>query len=75
MGQIGALSAESFCERMISEAKRVLYEENTKLHDEEIELRVLLRMNAEFIDWMLSKHGTEFKAWYEESNLEELPLG
>jgi len=49
--QIGALCAESFCERILSEANDVCHEGNTLLDMEEISMSRLdvLRMNREFI--------------------------
>ena len=44
-GQIGALCAESFCERILSEANDVCHEGNTLLDTEEINMLVVLRMN------------------------------
>jgi len=51
-GQIGALCAESFCERILSEANDVCHEGNTLLDTEEINMLVVLRMNREFIQHM-----------------------
>ena len=48
-GQIGALDAESFCERILSEANDVCHEKNTLLDTEIINMLVVLRMNREFI--------------------------
>ena len=47
-GQIGALCAESFCERILSEVYDVCHEGNTLLDTEEINMLVL-RMNRGFI--------------------------
>jgi len=46
--QIGALCAESFCERILSEANDVCHDGNTLLDTEEINMLVVLRMNREF---------------------------
>ena len=46
-GQIGALCAESFCERVLSQCNLVLTEGNTLLSDEELEMVVILRMNRD----------------------------
>ena len=51
-GQIGALNAESFCERTLSCASNVLTEGNTLLGDEELEMLVVLRMNRRFMEFM-----------------------
>ena len=47
--QIGALNAESFCERILRCAGHVLTEGNTLLADDELEMLVILRMNREFM--------------------------
>ena len=44
-GQLGALMAESFCERILSCAKQVLHAERLSLKPEECEKIVILRMN------------------------------
>ena len=44
-GQLGALSAESYCERVLSCANNVVITGNTLLSDEEVEMLVVLRMN------------------------------
>jgi len=51
-GQIGALCAESFCERILSETNDVCHDGNTLLDREEINMLVVLRMNREFIQHM-----------------------
>ena len=52
-GQIGALNAESYGERVLSCASTVLTEGNTfLLSDEELEMLVILRMNREFMQFM-----------------------
>ena len=52
-GQIGALNAESYCERVLSCANDVLTKGmNTVLKDEELELLVILRMNRDFMKFM-----------------------
>lgn len=68
--QIGALSAESFCERVISQANLVVQEDNTCLKSEEVEMLVMLRINAGFISHMLQEHGEEFRDdWMKETGL------
>ena len=49
---IGALNAESFCERMLRAAGHVLTEGNTLLSSEELEKLTLLRMNRDFMIFM-----------------------
>ena len=51
-GQIGALNAESFCERTLRCAGHVLTEGNTLLSDEELEMLVILRMSRSFMQFM-----------------------
>ncbi|KAI9344980.1 hypothetical protein BDR26DRAFT_932541 [Obelidium mucronatum] len=51
-GQIGALPAESYCERMLSCANSILTEGNTLLGEIELEMLVLLRMNRDFMVFM-----------------------
>ena len=51
-GQIGALNAESYCERVLRCAGHVLTEGNTLLKDEELEMLVILRMNRDFMKFM-----------------------
>ena len=46
-GQIGALCAEGFCERMRSEANDVCHEGNTRLDTTTINMLVMLHMNRE----------------------------
>ena len=55
-GQIGALNAESFCERALRCAGHVLNEGNTLLSDEELEMLVILRMNRDFMEFMREKY-------------------
>ena len=51
-GNIGALMAESFCERGLSVANDVMVDGNTLLSDEELEMIVVLRMNRSFMRYM-----------------------
>jgi len=51
-GQVRALCAEIFCERILSEANDVCHEGNTLLDTEEINTSVVLRMNPKFIQHM-----------------------
>lgn len=55
-GQIGALNAESFCERALRAAGHVLDEGNTLLDNDELEKLVILRMNRSFMQFMRSNH-------------------
>lgn len=54
--QIGALPAESFCERVLSCANLVLTEGNTLLGSEELEMLVVLRMNRNFMELMRKRY-------------------
>ena len=47
--QIGALNAESYCERVLRCAGHVLTEGNTLLSDSKVEKLVILRMNRDFM--------------------------
>ena len=51
-GQIGALNAETFCERVLRGEGHVLSEGNTLLLDDELEMLVILRMNRTFMEFM-----------------------
>jgi hypothetical protein len=51
-GQIGALNAESFCERCLSCANLIVTDGNTILLDEEVMMLVVLRMNVDFMEFM-----------------------
>ncbi|KAG8466564.1 hypothetical protein KFE25_007943 [Diacronema lutheri] len=55
-GQIGALGAESFCERVLSAANLVLDESNTCLKSTTIEMLVLLRINRDFMEYMRANY-------------------
>ena len=60
-GQLGALSAESYCERVLSCANNVVVAGNTLLSDEEVEMLVILRMNKEFMEFMREHYGEMIK--------------
>jgi len=51
-GQIGALCAEGFCERILSESDDVCHEGNTLLDTDEINMLVVLYMNRELTQQM-----------------------
>ena len=55
-GQLGALNAESFVERMFSCAGGVMDEGNSLLSDLLLEKLTILRMNKKFMDFMRSNH-------------------
>ena len=52
IGQLGALNAESFCERILSCANNIIQANNTLLSDSELEMLVVLRMNKDFMEFM-----------------------
>ena len=54
-GQIGARMAESFCERILSWAKRVVH-----VNVEEYSMVVILRMNRAFMEYM-RKHEKDYE--------------
>ena len=51
-GQLGALNAESYCERILSCSNLVMTDGNTMLSDEEVEMLVVLRMNRKWMVFM-----------------------
>jgi hypothetical protein len=55
-GQLGALNAESFCERMFSAANLVMDSGNTLLDKGELEMITLLRTNRKFMEFMRLQH-------------------
>ena len=57
IGQLGALNAESFCERVLSCANNVVKVDNTLLDDFEVEMLVTLRMNKAFMEFMRVHYG------------------
>ena len=61
MGQIGALNAESFCERILRNAGHVLSEGNTLLNEPELHKLVVLRMNKGFLKFMRGHHADVVK--------------
>ena len=61
--QIGCLAAEGMCERVLLEGNRTVTEENVALKSDEVEMKVLLRMNNDFINYMIANFGDDFKEW------------
>ena len=55
-GNIGALNAESYAERVISQASLVMTDGNTLLSDEETEWLLVLRMNRKFMEYMRANY-------------------
>ena len=74
---IGALNAESFCERIISAGNLVMTDGNTLLDDDELEKLILLRINRNFMTFMretyahISKQNFKETIITEEQNIEE----
>ena len=74
---IGALNAESFCERIISAGNLVMTDGNTLLDDDELEKLILLRINRNFMMFMREKYAHISKQNFkqtiitEEQNIEE----
>ena len=59
-GQIGALNAESFCERVLSCANLVVHDGNTVvLSDDEVSKLTVLRMNRSFMEFMRANYNAE----------------
>ncbi len=56
-GQLGALNAESFCERCLSCANLIVIDGNTLLVDEEVTMLVVLCINVEFMKVMRAHYG------------------
>lgn len=61
VGQLGALSAEWYCERVLSCANNVITKGNTLLDDDELEMLVILRMNRDFMQFMREHYNAEAK--------------
>ena len=63
---LGALNAESFCERVLSCVKLVVSDLHVSLKAEEIRMLVMLRMNRGFMEYMRSSYPdtplSEFRA-------------
>ena len=61
-GEIGALNAESYAERVISAVNLIMPNGRTLLGDEDFDMLVTLRMNREFMIFMRGNYFTEIKA-------------
>ena len=70
-GQIGALNAESFCERVLRGAGHVLTEGNTLLDDAELEMLVILRMNRDFMRFMRTHYNELSKDHFQRTTVDE----
>lgn len=63
--EIGALNAESFCERVLSGANLVVNEGNTILSSDEVEMLSVLRINRTFMEKMrASKYAKQAEQQY-----------
>jgi len=60
VGQLGALNAESFAERVNSAAKLLVDDKNTSLADPLINMLVVLRMNRSFMEFMRSNKSARY---------------
>jgi len=60
-GQLGALIAESYCERVISVGNMISTDRNVVLNDDELEMLVVLKMNKDLIQFMRTNYATEIK--------------
>ena len=60
-GQLGALMAESYCERVISVGNMISTDRNVVLNDDELEMLVVLKMNKDLIQFMRTNYATEIK--------------
>ena len=60
-GQMGALNADGYSERINSAAKLIMTNQNTRLNDEDLEKLVVLRMNRDFIVFMRDNYFCEIK--------------
>jgi hypothetical protein len=63
---LGALNAESFCERVLSCVKLVVSDLHVSLKPKEIHMLVMLRMNRDFMEYMRASYPdtplSEFRA-------------
>ena len=63
---LGALNAESFCERVLSCVKLVVSDLHVSLKPKEIRMLVMLRMNRDFMEYMRASYPdtplSEFRA-------------
>ena len=53
---LGALNAESFCERVLSCVKLVVSDLHVSLKPKDIRILVMLRMNREFMEYMRASY-------------------
>jgi hypothetical protein len=74
LGQIGALNAESFCERLISVANLIQTKGNTLMHDDMIKMLVILRMNKEFMHFMATHYSQEIINHFDSTYVPSKPV-
>ena len=60
-GQIGALNAESFAERIISQCNLLCTTKNSLIGDEELSSLIMLRMNRDFMEFMRKNYADDIK--------------
>ncbi len=53
---LGALNAESFCERVLSCVKLVVSDLHVRMKPKEIRMLVMLRMNRDFMEYMRASY-------------------
>jgi len=61
-GEIGAVNAESYAERVISAANLTMDHGNTSMKDDIFDMLVVLRMNRDFMSFMRKNYFAEIKA-------------
>jgi len=61
-GQLGALNAESFAERIISGGNLTVDDGNTKLNHGDVEKLTVLRMNGDFMFFMRKNYADAIKS-------------
>ena len=71
---IGAMMAESFCERIISMVGNVIDEGNTLLKDRSLERLTVLRMNREFMSFMRAKYPDLAKQTFKQTVVNRDPV-
>ena len=70
-GQIGALNAVSFCERVLSVANLVVTDGNTLLSDDEVEMVAVLRVNRAFMEYMRATYSEESRQQFNQTLVED----
>jgi hypothetical protein len=70
-GQIGALNAESFCERVLSGANLVVTDGNTLLKDTSVTKLTILRINREFMEYMRANYNAASRQKFKTTVVDE----